>query len=261
MSSVGLSDAVSIAAPAIRDAVSLPTAPASSRATREGGRTVEADCGQARLSVLPADPSAPLVLWIRDAGSGQVPVGTGSTIAVLDLTLDWPADADDAMLGRQVVTAVRSALVVAGSEYSDFHNGAVVVGGHSFGATLALFALAHLPELSAAIAHSGCYNRTLTPTGFQHEKRDYWTARDVYEAFSAFHFANALDRPLLIVHGAEDMNPATTPDQAVDFYRCIVAAGGRARLVVLPHEGHTFRYREVCEALAAEHRSWLNQWR
>ncbi|GIH08913.1 hypothetical protein Rhe02_69800 [Rhizocola hellebori] len=243
-------------------AMTQPPKPAASGSAGLGtSRSVQADRGRARVDLLPADPANPLILWIRNAGSGQVPPATGCATAILDLTLDWPDDADPEMLRRQIVTAVRSALAIARNEYAASHNGTVVVGGHSFGATLALFALAHVAELAGAIAHSGCYNRTLTPTGFQHEKRDYWRVPTIYHAFSALHFADRLDRPVLIVHGAADLNPATTPDQAVDLYRCIVATGGRARLVLLPHEGHTFRYREVCQALAVEHQSWLSQWR
>jgi dipeptidyl aminopeptidase/acylaminoacyl peptidase len=62
---------------------------------------------------------------------------------------------------------------------------------------------------------------------------------------------------VLIVHGSEDTNGATPADQAVGLYRAIVATGGRARLLLLPYEGHTFRHRETHRAVAAEHRAWL----
>jgi hypothetical protein len=97
----------------------------------------------------------------------------------------------------------------------------------------------HVAELRGAIVHSGCCNRTLTPDGSSTngERRSYWAVPDVYHAFSPLLFADRLDRPVLIVHGTDDTNPPTQPEQAVDLYRAIVATGGHARLVLLPHEG------------------------
>jgi dipeptidyl aminopeptidase/acylaminoacyl peptidase len=135
--------------------------------------------------------------------------------------------------------------------------GPVVVGGHSFAATVALHALAHCPSLAGAIAHSGCYNRTLTPEGFQYERRSYWQVPELYRAFSALDFADRLTRPVLLVHGLDDTNVATPPDQAVALYRAVVATGGRGRLVLLPYEGHNFRHRESLETVAREHDAWL----
>lgn len=216
---------------------------------------------------VPVDPDGPLLLWIRAPQSGgpsgapgDAPPGTlpalvaGVPAAVLDLALDWPGDATAAGLIDQVTGGVRDAVDLA---RRDGHRGAVVVGGHSFGATLALLALAHLPELAAAVAHSGCYNRTRTPGGFQFERRTYWQARDVYRAFSAFEFADRLDRPTLLVHGVLDTNPATPPQEATQLYRAIVAAGGHARLVLLPGEGHVVRHRESLATVRAEHAGWL----
>lgn len=224
--------------------------------------------GQARLTVWPATAeraeSGPALLWVQARRPGKRPVahrpaallGTGYAGAALDLPLHWPSDATAEMLHSQIVRAVRGSLDMV-AEHS---NGAVLVGGHSFGATLALYALAHVADLAAAIVHSGCYNRTLTPTGFQYERRPYWTVPDIYHAFSALLFADRIDRPVLIVHGAEDSNPATPPDQAVQMYQGVVAAGGRARLVLLPYEDHVFRYQETQQTLVEVHSGWLARW-
>ncbi|MGQ0776057.1 MAG: alpha/beta hydrolase family protein [Pseudonocardiales bacterium] len=221
----------------------------------------------------------PLVLWLRAAdpngpaaspsaadperrglGAGHPPAvlaATGYLVATLDLALHWPGDAQLAMLHAQIVEAVRGALTFLADEYPHAVDGGVVIAGHSFCATLALYALAHIPELATAIVHSGCYNRTLTPTGFQYERRSYWSVPAIYHAFSALHFADRLDRPVLIVHGVDDANPATTPDQAVALYQGIVATGGHARLLLLPHEGHSFGYLETQQTLVDEHRRWI----
>ncbi|WP_433553466.1 alpha/beta hydrolase family protein [Micromonospora zamorensis] len=207
---------------------------------------------------------APVFLWLR-AASGEkfapppsapaTVVGAGHPVATLDLALEWPEDATVASLHGQIVGIVRQALAVLTADAQV----PVVVGGHSFGATLALYALAEVPELAAAVVHSGCYNRTLTWGGFQHERRSYWQAPDIYREFSALLFADRLRRPVLIAHGADDANPATPPEQAVDLYRGIVAAGGTARLVLLPKEGHTFHYRENLALLTEEHCAWLGR--
>ncbi|WP_020634180.1 alpha/beta hydrolase family protein [Amycolatopsis alba] len=195
------------------------------------------------------------VLWLNDVQPGahfSAPGMTGHKVVNLDLSLRWPSDATAESLRAQITAVVGAAL--------ESLDGPVIVAGHSFGATLALYVLARFPEFRAAIAHSGCYNRTLTPAGFQHEKRSYWAAPEVYREFSAIDFADRLDRPVLLVHGTEDANPATPVDQAVQFYRALVAAGGHARLVLLPHEDHTFVRRENREFLAGEHRSWIERW-
>jgi alpha-beta hydrolase superfamily lysophospholipase len=247
------------------------TAAPSAPAPEPRSFTVPTGFGSAGLTFFPAegrDAPSPLLLWLTDTHPGQATTdqaptalaATGYPIATLDLPLHWPSDATAEMLHAQVVDTVRTALDTLTEHCDDHCNGAVIVAGHSFGATLALYALAHIPELAAAIAHSGCYNRTHTPTGFQHEHRSYWTVPAIYHAFSALHFADRLDRPVLLVHGAEDTNPATPPEQAIDLYRGIVATGGHARLILLPHEGHNFYHLETQQTLIEEHRAWLDHW-
>ena len=53
----------------------------------------------------------------------------------------------------------------------------VGVGGHSYGAFMTANLLAHSDLFRAGIARSGAYNRTLTPFGFQNERRTFWEAR------------------------------------------------------------------------------------
>ncbi|HEY8410126.1 MAG TPA: prolyl oligopeptidase family serine peptidase, partial [Pyrinomonadaceae bacterium] len=50
----------------------------------------------------------------------------------------------------------------------------VGVGGHSYGAFMTANLLAHSDLFRAGIARSGAYNRTLTPFGFQNERRTIW---------------------------------------------------------------------------------------
>jgi len=44
----------------------------------------------------------------------------------------------------------------------------------------------------------GAYNRTLTPLGFQSERRDLWQAPQVYLAMSPFLYANNMTGALLM---------------------------------------------------------------
>lgn len=235
------------------------------------GHRVCADVGaDAGLTLFPGDgteAAGPAVLWIDACEPGQ-PVRADTPVAGfppgfasvrLSLPIHWPADATRAMLHDQIHGAVTATLDLLRGQHRDQHNGRVVVAGHSFGATVALCALGHSPGLAAAVAHSGCHNRTLIPTGFQQERWSYWEVPEIYQAFSAGHFATRLREPVLIVHGAQDANPATHPDQAVHLYRAIVATGGRARLVLSPREGHNLHHRETLRDLEAEHHAFLSR--
>ena len=66
----------------------------------------------------------------------------------------------------------------------------VGVGGHSYGAFMTANLLAHCDLFVAGIARSGAYNRTLTPFGFQSERRTLWQARQVYFNLSPFMYAD-----------------------------------------------------------------------
>ncbi|MEN0063885.1 MAG: prolyl oligopeptidase family serine peptidase [Myxococcota bacterium] len=119
-----------------------------------------------------------------------------------------------------------------------------VIGGHSYGAFMVANLLAHSDLFRAGIARSGAYNRSLTPFGFQGEDRTFWEARDTYMEMSPFTHANAIDEPLLLLHGADDSNSGTYPVQSERLYEAIKGNGGVVRWVVLPHEDHGYRARE-----------------
>ncbi|MEI7763599.1 MAG: prolyl oligopeptidase family serine peptidase, partial [Comamonadaceae bacterium] len=76
------------------------------------------------------------------------------------------------------------------------------VTGHSHGALMTVNLLAHSDLFRAGVATSGSYNKTLTPFGFQNERRSVWEAPEVYRKASPFFFADKLKTPLLIIHGA-----------------------------------------------------------
>jgi len=137
--------------------------------------------------------------------------------------------------------------------------GRVAVAGRSYGAFSSANLLAHSDRFATAIAMSGAYNRTLTPFGFQHERRSFWEATDLYASISPFFAADAIKAPILLVHGGSDENPGTIPFQAQRFFQALVGEGGSARYVELPYEGHHYWARENVLLASAEMLDWLER--
>jgi dipeptidyl aminopeptidase/acylaminoacyl peptidase len=136
----------------------------------------------------------------------------------------------------------------------------VAVGGHSYGAFMTANLLAHTALFAAGIARSGAYNRSLTPFGFQAERRSFWEASDVYDRMSPFRYADRITTPLLLIHGERDANSGTFPIQSERMFQAIQGTGGTARLVVLPYESHAYIARESVLHTLAEQFDWLERW-
>ncbi|MGZ5271244.1 MAG: prolyl oligopeptidase family serine peptidase [Ramlibacter sp.] len=134
------------------------------------------------------------------------------------------------------------------------------VTGHSHGALMTVNLLAHSDLFRAGVATSGAYNKTLTPFGFQSERRSVWEAPEVYTKASPFFFADKLKTPLLLVHGDDDANPGTTPMQSQKLYEAVRGNGGTVRLVMLPHEPHWYAARESNEKLLREMVDWFDKY-
>lgn len=128
----------------------------------------------------------------------------------------------------------------------------VACGGHSYGGFMTANLLAHSRLFAGGIARSGAYNRTLTPFGFQNEKRNFWEAKDVYLEMSPFVYANKIKDPILLVHGLDDNNSGTFTVQSERLYSAIQGNGGKVRLVLLPYESHGYVTRESLLHLAWE---------
>ncbi len=136
----------------------------------------------------------------------------------------------------------------------------VGVGGHSYGAFMTANLLAHSNDYAYGIARSGAYNRTLTPFGFQSERRSFWEAKDIYMNVSPFNFADKIKKPLLLIHGEADNNSGTFTVQSERLYQAIKGNGGTARLVLLPHESHGYRARESVLHVLAEMFDWAGKY-
>jgi dipeptidyl aminopeptidase/acylaminoacyl peptidase len=134
------------------------------------------------------------------------------------------------------------------------------VTGHSHGAMMTANLVAHTDLFRAGVATSGAYNKTLTPFGFQNERRSVWSAQDTYLKVSPYFFANKMRAPLLIIHGSDDANPGTIPLQSEMLYEAIRGNGGVTRLVMLPHEPHWYSAMESNEQLAYEELRWFDKY-
>jgi dipeptidyl aminopeptidase/acylaminoacyl peptidase len=136
----------------------------------------------------------------------------------------------------------------------------VGVGGHSYGAFMTANLLAHTDLFKAGIARSGAYNRTLTPFGFQSERRTFWEAPDVYLQVSPFAHAHRINQPLLLIHGEADNNAGTFPIQSQRLFQAVKGTGGTTRLVMLPYESHGYQARESILHTQAETIRWLDKY-
>ena len=135
----------------------------------------------------------------------------------------------------------------------------VGVGGHSYGAFMTANLLAHSDLFRAGIARSGAYNRTLTPFGFQSERRTIWEAPELYIKVSPFMVANKINEPILFIHGEADDNSGTFPIQSERMYQAVRGNGGTVRLVTLPLEAHGYASRETIEHVLYEMISWFDK--
>jgi dipeptidyl aminopeptidase/acylaminoacyl peptidase len=136
----------------------------------------------------------------------------------------------------------------------------VGVGGHSYGAFMTANLLTHSNLFRAGIAESGAYNRTLTPFGFQTERRSFWEAQDIYLKMSPFLLADKIKVPVLLIHGEADDNTGTFPIQSERMYEAIRGNGGIVRLVFLPDEAHGYRARETIEHVLWEKSRWFDKY-
>jgi dipeptidyl aminopeptidase/acylaminoacyl peptidase len=159
---------------------------------------------------------------------------------------------------EQIVASARAAIDKA-DELGVIDRKRVGVGGHSYGAFMTANLLAHSDLFRAGIARSGAYNRTLTPFGFQNERRTFWEAPEVYIKMSPFTHAHKIKAPLLLIHGEADNNSGTFPVQSERLYRALKGNGGTVRYVTLPHESHGYAARESIEHTLYEMLAWFDR--
>ena len=168
-----------------------------------------------------------------------------------------PETANDTFI-KQVVASGKAAIDKA-VEMGVTDPDRVGVGGHSYGAFMTANLLAHSELFRTGVARSGAYNRTLTPFGFQNERRTFWEAPQIYLTMSPFAAADKIKVPILLIHGADDNNPGTFPIQSERLYQAIRGNGGTVRYVSLPHESHGYVARESVEHTLWEMVTWFDR--
>lgn len=131
-------------------------------------------------------------------------------------------------------------------------------GGHSYGAFTTANLLAHTPFFKAGIAGDGAYNRTLTPMSFQGERRNIWEAPTTYLELSPFFYADQINTPMLMYHGAQDNNSGTFLIQSERMIQALTGLGKDAVLYIYPFESHAPRAKENLLDLWARWLGWFD---
>jgi dipeptidyl aminopeptidase/acylaminoacyl peptidase len=134
------------------------------------------------------------------------------------------------------------------------------VGGHSYGAFMTANLLANSRLFRAGFAESGAYNRTLTPFGFQNERRTFWEVPDIYGRMSPFFHANNIKDPILLMHGEMDDNSGTFPINSERLYMALKGLGATVRYVTLPYEAHGYVARETLLHVLWERLNWFDKY-
>lgn len=115
----------------------------------------------------------------------------------------------------------------------------MAIGGHSYGAFSTVNAMTLVPYFKAGIAGDGMYNRSLTPFGFQSERRSFFEAQDTYLDMSPFFRADKLSGALLLYHNLEDQNTGTAPLSSIRMFNALQGLGKQAALYLYPYEDHS----------------------
>jgi len=101
------------------------------------------------------------------------------------------------------------------------------------------------------------YNRSLTPFGFQSERRSFFDAQSTYLDMSPFFRADKLAGALLLYHALEDQNQGTAPMSSTRMYQALNGLGKNAALYMYPYEDHSVATYQSALALWARWFAWF----
>ena len=131
----------------------------------------------------------------------------------------------------------------------------IAIGGYCFGASSAALLLARTRLFRAGVFWAGTYNLT----GIAHL---FWPEARL--SMSPIHVASRIRTPVLIMHGKDDR--VQMGSQTVDievqnqaFFTAVAAAGGTARYVAVPNEGHWCATRESVVRITEEMIDWCER--
>ena len=137
----------------------------------------------------------------------------------------------------------------------------LAIGGHSYGAFSTVNAMVHTPFFKAGIAGDGAYNRTLTPLGFQSERRDLWEAPQRLPRHVAVPLCEQPDRRAADVsrpRGPERRHRSDQLDPAVS--RAERPRARRRRSTCIRYEDHGPASKETLLDLWARWAAWLDKY-
>ncbi|HEX7940132.1 MAG TPA: prolyl oligopeptidase family serine peptidase, partial [Gemmatimonadaceae bacterium] len=155
---------------------------------------------------------------------------------------------------REDLDAVVDAVVDAGYADRD-HLG---IGGHSYGAFSTVNAMTLVPYFKAGLAGDGMYNRSLTPFGFQSERRNFYQAQATYLDMSPFLRADKISGALLMYHSWEDQNTGTSIISSQRMMAALQGLGKPAALYEYPYEDHSFAALQSDMDLWARWIAWMD---
>lgn len=155
---------------------------------------------------------------------------------------------------RETLDAVVNAVVDSGI----VDRNRIGLGGHSYGAFSTVNAMTMLPYFKAGIAGDGMYNRTLTPFGFQSERRTFFEAKEMYLDMSPFLRADKLSGALLLYHALDDQNVGTHPISSIRMFQALQGLGKTAALYLYPYEDHSVATYESDLDLWARWLAWFD---
>jgi dipeptidyl aminopeptidase/acylaminoacyl peptidase len=223
----------------------------------------------------------PVILWVYPSEFASA--AAASQVRGSENTFVWPTGASELFLLTQgyAVLDNPSLPVVGGDSANNTYveqtvagakaavdyltqrgiaDGNFGVGGHSYGSFTTANLLAHSDLFKAGVARSGAFNRTLTPFGFQNERRTFWEARSVYLKMMPFNSADSIKRPILLIHGMVDDNSGTFPIQSERMYMALKGLGATVEYVQLPDEAHAYRARETAGDVVARMINWYDKY-
>ncbi|MBX3133501.1 MAG: prolyl oligopeptidase family serine peptidase [Gemmatimonadaceae bacterium] len=182
--------------------------------------------------------SFPAVPPLRPASSTELWVAGGYAL----ITPDIPIFGDSGRMNDNYVrdlTENLAAVVNAMVDSGFVDRNQMGIGGHSYGAFSTVNAMTRMDIFKAGIAGDGMYNRTLTPFGFQSERRNFWEAQSMYLDLSALLRADQLSGALLLYHATEDQNVGTHPMSSIKMHQALQGLGKTSALFMYPYEDHS----------------------
>ena len=180
----------------------------------------------------------PAVPQLRPASATELWVAGGYAL----ITPDMPIFGDSGKMNDHFTRDLRdnlSAVLNAAVDSGFVDRSRMGIGGHSYGAFGTVNAMTLMPDFKAGIAGDGMYNRSLTPFGFQSERRSFFEAQNVYLDVSPFFRADRLSGALLLYHGLEDQNSGTAPMSSTRMMAALQGLGKTAALYMYPYEDHS----------------------